>query len=67
MYRKILTMPHISIVSPVYWAEIILPELISRIETSLNQITQDYEIILVEDGGPDDSWNVIKELSEIKP
>lgn len=60
-------MPHISIVSPVYRAELILPELISRIETSLNQITQDYEIILVEDGGPDDSWKVIKELSKSKP
>lgn len=60
-------MPHISVISPVYRAENILPELVSRLEASLNQITQDYEIILVEDSGPDDSWKVIEELSGSRP
>lgn len=60
-------MPHISVISPVYRAEHILPELVSRLEDSLNQITQDYEIILVEDCGPDDSWKVIEELSGSRP
>lgn len=60
-------MPHISVVSPVYRAEHILPELISRIEASLKKITSDFEIILVEDCGPDDSWKVIEELSLNKP
>ncbi|MDT0686582.1 glycosyltransferase family 2 protein [Autumnicola psychrophila] len=57
-------MPHISIVSPVYRAERTIPVLIERIEKSVQKITNDYEIILVEDGGPDDSWKVIQEYAE---
>lgn len=60
-------MPHISIVSPVYNAEKILSELVLRIETSVEKITSDYEIILVEDCGPDKSWEKIEELSLNKP
>lgn len=56
--------PFISIVSPVYRAEEILPELVRRIKTSVEPITQNFEIVLVEDCGPDDSWNVIQSLSE---
>lgn len=55
---------HISIVSPVFKAEKILPELVERIESSVNKITNDYEIILVEDGSPDNSWEVIEQLSK---
>lgn len=53
-----------SIISPVYRAENILPFLVARIEKTVSNITDDYEIILVEDGGPDDSWNVIERLSK---
>ena len=45
-----------SIVSPVYMAEGIIPELVRRIKNALGPITNDYEIILVEDGSPDNSW-----------
>ncbi|MGK4569271.1 hypothetical protein [Flavobacterium sp. 3HN19-14] len=41
----------ISIVSPVYKAEKIIPTLVERIQKSVAQLTADYEIILVEDGG----------------
>jgi dolichol-phosphate mannosyltransferase len=58
--------PHISIVSPVYRAENILPELIKRIENALHKITYNFEIILVEDGSPDKSWEKIEELSKDK-
>lgn len=57
-------MPHISIVSPVYRAEKIIPELVSRIKESIEKITTDFEIILVEDNGPDDSWQVIEEIAK---
>ncbi|SMG23619.1 dolichol-phosphate mannosyltransferase [Marivirga sericea] len=57
-------MPKISVVSPVYRAEKIIPELISRIKESVENITMDYEIILVEDNGPDDSWQVIENLAQ---
>lgn len=57
----------LSIVSPVYKAEKIIPLLVERIENSVNKITADYEIILVEDGGPDRSWGVIESLANANP
>ena len=59
-------MPHISIVSPVYKAEKIVPLLVERIEKSLSKFNTDYEIILVEDGGPDHSWSVIEAIAKNK-
>ncbi|MDB5283631.1 MAG: hypothetical protein JWO06_2706 [Bacteroidota bacterium] len=53
--------PHISIVSPVYLAEKIVDELVKRIAESVSKITPDFEIILVEDGSPDNSWAKIEE------
>jgi dolichol-phosphate mannosyltransferase len=60
-------MPHISIVSPVYNAENIIPELVQRIVLAVTKITHDYEIILVEDGGPDNSWDAIEQVSKLNP
>ncbi len=54
----------LSIVSPVYKAERIIPILVKRIEDSVSRITDDYEIILIEDGSPDDSWKVIKDIAK---
>lgn len=51
--------PHISVISPVYGAVGLLDELVSRIKTAVEQISDSYEIILVEDCGPDDSWGKI--------
>lgn len=53
----------ISIVSPVYLAEKVLPELIQRLEAVLVSVTDEFEIILVEDCSPDNSWKVIEDLS----
>lgn len=50
----------LSIVSPVYKAEKIVDELIRRIHESVLPITSNYEIILVEDGGNDHSWEKIE-------
>ena len=52
----------LSIISPIYKGEKMLDELVSRIETSVETFTKDYEIILVNDCSPDDSWNKIKEI-----
>ncbi len=60
-------MPHLSIVSPVYNAEKIIPVLVERIESSVEKITFDYEIILVEDCGPDNSWEVIESIAKTNP
>jgi dolichol-phosphate mannosyltransferase len=51
----------ISIVSPVYRAENLVDKLVERIVASVSQITDCYEIILVEDCGPDNSWKKIIE------
>lgn len=50
----------LSIISPVYKSEKIVSELIVQIKSSLLEITEDYEIILVEDGSPDNSWKMIQ-------
>ncbi len=52
-------MPHLSIVSPVYKAESIVHLLIEQLEKNIEPVTGDYEIILVEDGSPDNSWDEI--------
>ena len=46
----------LSIVSPVYQAEGIVDQLVSRIKASVTDITPHFEIILVEDGSRDNSW-----------
>ena len=51
----------ISIVSPVYQAEGIVDELVKRITNEVTKITKEFEIILVEDGSTDKSWQKIEE------
>lgn len=57
----------LSIVSPVYKAEFQLEELVERIKTSVETISSDFEIILVNDHSPDQSWEKIVELSRKYP
>lgn len=56
-------MPYISIVIPVYKAEGCLDELYSRLKISLETITDDFEIVMVEDCGGDRSWPMIVDLA----
>jgi glycosyltransferase involved in cell wall biosynthesis len=51
----------ISVVSPVYGAEKIIDKLVEINIQELSKITNDFEIILVDDCGPGKSWNKIKE------
>ena len=53
--------PHLSIVSPVYQAESIVGILVQRIKESIKSITENFEIVLVEDGSLDKSWSAIEE------
>lgn len=57
-------MAHISIVIPVYKAEDCLEELYMRLKASLKNITDDFEILLVEDCGGDRSWPMIIDLAQ---
>ncbi len=54
--------PVLSVVSPVYMAEKILPALCERLDAALTRITPDHEVILVCDGSPDGSWAVMQQL-----
>lgn len=60
-------MPHISVVIPVYKAECCLEEMYRRLKASLETITNDFEIVLVEDCGGDNSWQVIERLAAADP
>lgn len=52
----------LSIVSPEYKGEKMIDELVSRIENSVETFTDDYEIILVNDCSPDNTWDKIVEV-----
>jgi len=57
MHKNIL----ISIVSPVYQAGKIVNTLVEKIIEEVSKITEDFEIILVEDGSSDNSWEIVEE------
>ena len=57
----------ISAIVPVYRSAAILPELAERLGAALADMTDTWEIILVEDFGGDDSWTVIERLAAADP
>lgn len=59
--------PFLSIVSPVYRAELIIEKLVTEIKASIISITENFEILLVEDGSPDNSWDTILKECEKDP
>lgn len=46
----------VSVVSPVYGCGWAVPQLVAGIKAHLEPITSAFEIILVDDGSPDDAW-----------
>jgi undecaprenyl-phosphate 4-deoxy-4-formamido-L-arabinose transferase len=57
----------ISVVTPVYNGEASVPELCRRLTELLPRISAQHEVILVNDGSRDRSWEVISELSSRSP
>jgi glycosyltransferase involved in cell wall biosynthesis len=55
---------NISIVIPVYNGAETIPFLTSRLETVLLQVSEAFEVLLVNDGSLDNSWDVIVQLSK---
>ena len=53
----------ISVVIPLYNEEESLPELFAWIQRVMNQNGYSYEVIFVNDGSTDRSWQVIEELA----
>ncbi len=59
--------PDISVVSPVYLSEDSVEELVRRLVQELSSLTSHFEILLVEDGSPDNSWDKISECCRQDP
>ncbi len=59
--------PSCSVVIPVYNGSETLPELVDRLTRTLSNISLKYEIIMVNDGSPDESWQVIQSLAAKDP
>ena len=57
----------ISIVVPVYNAEASLDLLVNRLSSVLDKIGLPYEILMINDGSRDNSWQVIQHLAEKYP
>lgn len=55
--------PSISVVVPVYNSQGTLDELTARLSTVLAQLSPRFELILVNDGSRDQSWQVIERLA----
>lgn len=56
-----------SVVIPVYNEEAILPEIIKRTEQVLTKLEVPYEIVLVNDGSTDSTWEIISENNRRNP
>lgn len=54
---------NLSIVVPVYRGEKLVEPLVKELVKTLPSFTQNYEVILVNDGSPDNSWDVIQRLA----
>ena len=53
-------MVHLSVVIPVFNESSLIDELIKRVKKNVNLITDDYEMIIVDDGSEDNTWNSIE-------
>ncbi len=59
--------PTVSVVVPVYNSEHTLDPLVERLSHVLPTCTRAYEIILVDDGSRDASWDVVSRLASDRP
>ena len=58
-----VTRTSISVVVPVYNSELTLPELVKRLQPVLTVMAREYELVLVNDGSRDQSWQVIQRIT----
>jgi glycosyltransferase involved in cell wall biosynthesis len=57
----------ISVVVPVYNGSDTLPQLADEVGKVLPSVADEFELVLVNDGSPDQSWQVISELAQAHP
>ena len=56
-------MVSVSVVIPCYRSEQTLDPLVTRLRAVLAEVTEAYEVILVDDGSPDATWSVARRLA----
>src|ERR1700733_821705 len=60
-------MPLLSIIVPCYNEEDVLPQLFQRLVGALSPCTSDYEIVCVDDGSRDRTWQMLQSQHEADP
>jgi dolichol-phosphate mannosyltransferase len=53
-------MTHLSVVIPVYNESSLIDELVRRVKLNVKLFTEDFEIIIIDDGSQDNTWNSIE-------
>lgn len=67
MTSTLPTRPELSVVVPVYRSRSTLRELVARLHAVLEKTGRPWEIVMVDDGSPDDSWAVLDALAREHP
>ncbi|HWQ91844.1 MAG TPA: glycosyltransferase family 2 protein [Clostridia bacterium] len=62
-----MSRPGVSVVVPVYNSSVSLAKLVDRLEQVLGNVASDYELVLVNDGSQDASWETICALAKGRP
>jgi len=58
---------NVSVVVPVYNGSDTLPQLVDEVGKVLPNVAEEFELVLVNDGSPDQSWEVISGLAQTHP
>lgn len=58
---------NISVIVPVYGCSSCLHELVERVSNTVQKLDKSFEIILVDDCGPDNSWETMQNISASNP
>jgi cellulose synthase/poly-beta-1,6-N-acetylglucosamine synthase-like glycosyltransferase len=61
------TQVHLSVVAPCYNEQEVLGEFYRRVKAVCETTSQSYEIMLVNDGSCDRTWEIMKEIAENDP
>ena len=64
LFSQIMT--HLSVVIPVYNERSLIDELVKRVKTNVKLVTEDFEIIVVDDGSQDDTWSSIENEARLE-
>lgn len=64
MNNELSRQPFLSVVIPVYCEGAFLQEVLAKIQNAVEGINEPYELILVDDGSTDNTWEVIRKVSK---